>query len=182
MCFRELLWQAAIWFLLPLLPLRLPPAQWKHPGKRSCSRVGFSWCSLWLDQYSLFMIAGDKARMIANLKLRQWVWAYWIADISLLDDVLAVECSLVAPTFYWIRNDICCPRYDYLAPSSTWFFNARAKAMEIIKKNSPILRGDNELLIVHGNVYELLDGTEGIFCLQIFGIFFTSLPNTPQVL
>ena len=54
--------------------------------------------------------------------------------------------------------------------------------MEIIKKNSPILRGDNELLIVHGNVYELLDGTEGIFCLQIFGIFFTSLPNTPQVL
>ena len=54
--------------------------------------------------------------------------------------------------------------------------------MEIIKKNSPILRGDNELLIVHGNVYELLDGTEGIFFFKFLGFFFTSLPNTPQVL
>ena len=43
--------------------------------------------------------------------------------------------------------------------------------MEIIKKNSPILRGDNELLIVHGNVYELLDGTEGIFFFKFLGFF-----------
>ena len=54
--------------------------------------------------------------------------------------------------------------------------------MEIIKKNSPILRGDNKLLIVHGDVYELFDGTEGSF-FKLFGIyFFTSVPNSPQVL
>ena len=35
--------------------------------------------------------------------------------------------------------------------------------MEIIKKNSPILRGDNIMLIVPGDVYVLFDGTEGFF-------------------
>jgi G protein-coupled receptor 158 len=31
--------------------------------------------------------------------------------------------------------------YDYLAPSSTWFYNARRRAEEIIQMNTPILRG-----------------------------------------
>ena len=32
--------------------------------------------------------------------------------------------------------------YDYLAPSSTWFFDARTRAQSIIRKNEPILRGE----------------------------------------
>jgi G protein-coupled receptor 158 len=31
--------------------------------------------------------------------------------------------------------------YDYMAPSSTWFYNARRKGEEIIQLNTPILRG-----------------------------------------
>ena len=63
------------------------------------------------------------------------------------------------------------PRYDYLAPSSTWFFNARAKAMEIIKKNSPILRGDNRF-----DSKAWVQSAAQLLPLAIF----TSLPNYLQ--